>query len=247
MIEMRKCYAVLFMFIIFSLVTGIQNTFADVEVLASNPALAVPDNAYDGTLPSMACDSVNLLGDGTDFVNGPVQVDIAIDHTWVGDLVFKLQTPAGTVTTLMSRPGLAEAADDGTGCCGDSDNLVSGSPVTFRNGGVTDAEQMGAAGGDVCSVDLLCDYFPNPGAGGGTNLADFDGENAVGLWTFCVGDAVAGDAGTLQSWTLTVNTDAGAAAVPTTVPTMNEWGMIIFMVLAGIASIYYMRRRRKTA
>jgi hypothetical protein len=31
------------------------------------------------------------------------------------------------------------------------------------------------------------------------------------------------------------------------VPTMNQWGMIIFMVLAGIASIYYMRRRRKTA
>jgi hypothetical protein len=28
------------------------------------------------------------------------------------------------------------------------------------------------------------------------------------------------------------------------VPTMNEWGMIIFMVLAGIGSIYYLRRKR---
>jgi hypothetical protein len=27
-------------------------------------------------------------------------------------------------------------------------------------------------------------------------------------------------------------------------PTMSEWGMIIFMVLAGIGSIYYLRRRR---
>jgi hypothetical protein len=29
------------------------------------------------------------------------------------------------------------------------------------------------------------------------------------------------------------------------IPTMNEWGMIIFMVLAGLGSVYYMRRRRK--
>lgn len=29
-----------------------------------------------------------------------------------------------------------------------------------------------------------------------------------------------------------------------TVPTMTEWGMIIFMLLAGLGSIYYLRRRR---
>ena len=28
------------------------------------------------------------------------------------------------------------------------------------------------------------------------------------------------------------------------VPTMNEWGMIIFMVLAGLGSVYYMRRKK---
>ena len=38
-------------------------------------------------------------------------------------------------------------------------------------------------------------------------------------------------------------------AVPITatnvsVPTMSEWGMIAFMLLAGLGSIYYMRRRR---
>jgi hypothetical protein len=30
--------------------------------------------------------------------------------------------------------------------------------------------------------------------------------------------------------------------VPCTVPTVNEWGMIIFMVLAGIGSVLYIRR-----
>jgi hypothetical protein len=26
---------------------------------------------------------------------------------------------------------------------------------------------------------------------------------------------------------------------------MNEWGMIIFMVLAGLGAIYYIRRQRR--
>ena len=30
------------------------------------------------------------------------------------------------------------------------------------------------------------------------------------------------------------------------VPTMNEWGMTIFMVFAGLSSVYYMRRQRRT-
>jgi hypothetical protein len=30
------------------------------------------------------------------------------------------------------------------------------------------------------------------------------------------------------------------------VPTINEWGMIIFMVVAGLGAVYYMRRRKTT-
>ncbi len=38
----------------------------------------------------------------------------------------------------------------------------------------------------------------------------------------------------------------GPAQMATNVPTMNEWGMIIFMALAGIGSLYYLRKRRRT-
>lgn len=31
----------------------------------------------------------------------------------------------------------------------------------------------------------------------------------------------------------------------TSVPTMTEWGMIIFMVLAGVGAVYYMRRQKR--
>jgi hypothetical protein len=34
-------------------------------------------------------------------------------------------------------------------------------------------------------------------------------------------------------------------ADPEPVPTMTEWGMIIFMFLAGLGSVYYLRRRRR--
>ena len=35
---------------------------------------------------------------------------------------------------------------------------------------------------------------------------------------------------------------------PTTaVPTLNEWGMIIFMVLVGLMSVYYLRRQKAKA
>ncbi len=32
--------------------------------------------------------------------------------------------------------------------------------------------------------------------------------------------------------------------IPRSVPTMNQWGMIIFMVLAGLGAVYFMRRKR---
>jgi hypothetical protein len=38
----------------------------------------------------------------------------------------------------------------------------------------------------------------------------------------------------------TVWTKSGA---PVAVPTMNEWGMIMLLVLQGIAALYYLRRR----
>jgi len=35
-----------------------------------------------------------------------------------------------------------------------------------------------------------------------------------------------------------------AGPTPTSVPTMNEWGMIIFILLAGLCSVYYLRRQK---
>jgi len=44
-----------------------------------------------------------------------------------------------------------------------------------------------------------------------------------------------------------VSLSVSTAPAVTAVPTLNEWGMIIFMMLAGGVSIYYLRRQRAKA
>src|SRR3972149_118483 len=70
-------------------------------------ALAVPDDAYNGTQGSMACDTLTVVSEpGMDTIAGPVTVQIAMSHTWVGDMVIKLFGPTSNYT-LVSRPGFA--------------------------------------------------------------------------------------------------------------------------------------------
>jgi cysteine-rich repeat protein len=160
---------------------------------ASGLPLSIPDDGYNGTMASGACGTFNVSTMFTSIQY--VRVTIAASHTWVGDLVIKLRSPANTTTTLMSRPGLAEPSDGGVDSVnqswGDASNLGAGSPVTFRAGGMKDAETMGdnITGGVCCQDDMICSFTPNPGMGPGTGLGDFDLQNPNGTWQLCIGDA----------------------------------------------------------
>ena len=167
-------------------------------------SVAIVDDQYDGSLASMGCLTVAVPAGASAPLTG-VAVDLGVNHEWVGDLVVKLESPTGTVLTLMSLPGTAETVDDGSWSgLGAYAELQAASPVRFRNGGATDAEHMGAAddGTVVCLGDGLCDYSSNPGAGPGTDLSDFNGESPVGNWRVCVGDSDYIFDGTLTSATL---------------------------------------------
>src|SRR5262249_7442776 len=92
--------------------------------------LSVPDDGYDDTLASMTCvDLVSTMPGTVDSVSA----SIAMTHPYVGDLTFKLKSPAGTVVTLMSRPGAAETSDNGADTpAGDSSDLQNAWPVVFE-------------------------------------------------------------------------------------------------------------------
>jgi len=198
--------------------------------------IPIPDDAYDGTIASMACD-------GTDVPDGTVasiNVDLGVDHSWVGDLTVKLVPPGGTdadALTLMSMPGLAESGDDGSDCCGDSSNMIATSPVNYADANAFDAEMMGATIlGDafVCQDDAECFFFPNPDTGPGTNLAQFIGQPAGGTWQVCVGDSAGGDTGSIVS----SNVDIAVG-----VPTINRVGLLLLLGLLAGGSLLLMRRK----
>lgn len=158
------------------------------------------DESYDGTITTMTCISLGVADEGYTAIQR-VEVTVGVEHNYLGDLVFKLISPSDTVLTLMSRPGHDEPVDTADGTSGDSSNLRASDPITFADDASTDAEQMGAGIGalaEACQDDGLCDYFPNPGAGPGTALSDFAGENPVGTWQFCAADADTGDSGTID-------------------------------------------------
>lgn len=211
--------------------------------------IPIPDDGYDGTLGSMACATFAEMASGT---VDDVDVTVAAEHTWIGDLVFKVVSPAGTVATVLSRPGFAELADDGTGCCGDSSNLALTSPITFSTtNGVYDAETMGATlatGGVVCQDDIECDFIPNPGvaADSGDLSTIFDGETAAGTWQFCAGDSAGGDTGNLGAVSFNITAAGGPILPPESVPvpSLNAAGLLVLALLLVVASGWIIRRQR---
>lgn len=181
---------------------------AQTEVFTA-PALymPIPDDAYDGSLASMYCRTFEVADDGIDVVTG-IELSLGIAHSFIGDLVIKLQTPALEVLNVMTRPGHVEMLDNGFGGPGDSSVLIGNQPIRFADDAPYSAEKMGnklGAGQAVCIQDLQCDFRPSPGKGPGTNFAALVGTGAAGSWRVCVGDAGPGHAGTVNSIALTID------------------------------------------
>lgn len=178
---------------------------------ASSPALDMSglDGAYTGNPATMSSDAITVSGVTGTYVLD-MSVDVAIQHTWIGDLTLKLVSPDGDTLTLMSRAGLAETVDGAGECCGTGSDWT-GETVTFIDGGATDAELMvGPPSGT---------YFPSPGitAYPTQDFASLLGGTLNGTWTLYLGDGAAGDPGTLDSWSISITTASPSFTLEKTV------------------------------
>ena len=70
-------------------------------------------------------------------------------------------------------------------------------------------------------------------------LADLIGDDALGTWTLRVIDSFAGAAGQLNSWGLSVTTDAArTGAVLTAVNPINETGSAVATLVSGLELVF---------
>jgi len=173
-----------------------------------SPALAFVDNAYDGSQASMQCVALAASGSGGVTV-ASVEVRLALQHSQVGNLVFKVFDPSNFEVRVMSRPGHKEMMDDGAGDqTGYIANADPAYPLTFQDGAKTSAEDLGknlAATDTVCKDGpKLCAYKPEPDKGPGFKLSDFAGKDPKGTWKVCVADAANAGLGSLHAVTLTL-------------------------------------------
>ncbi len=70
-------------------------------------------------------------------------------------------------------------------------------------------------------------------------------QNANGSW---IGDNYNWTGPLATAWNVNILNGTAVAPTPTapkTVPTITEWGMMIFMMFAGLGSVYYLRRQRR--
>jgi subtilisin-like proprotein convertase family protein len=198
--------------------------------------LAIPDDGYDGTLGSMASSTITV-GALAEPVVTDVNIVVSLDHTFAGDLTIKLRSPLGTIITLLNRPGLL-TTDDGSQTGGDSSNFEAGFSIVFDDTATADAEDMGQG---LLDDDIIGDtpvnsspavYFPDADGAAGDLLKTFHGENGVGVWTLYLGDSAAGETGSLQQWSLLLQT-----VVP-------EPATGLLLASAGLIAMRRPRRRR---
>jgi serine protease len=117
-----------------------------------------------------------------------LNVKLNISHTWDSDLYIYLKSPSGTTVLLSNHRG------------GSGDNFTN----TVFDDEATTAIRYGTA-------PFAGSYRPEQA------LSVFDGKDAKGTWTLVVKDTAAGDTGTLNSWSLTIQARDSAPIGPASV------------------------------
>ncbi|MCB0686218.1 MAG: proprotein convertase P-domain-containing protein [Saprospiraceae bacterium] len=174
---------------------GVTNVCGD--YVATGLPLQIPDNVPTGVTSTI---NVTATGSITD-VNIK---NLSGTHSYIGDLIFTLKSPAGTIVTLIDRD------------CNDA-------RYQDFNVGLDDA----AAGA------LPCPYVGGVTAKPVGNLSDFNGQSPTGEWVLTVSDNFEEDAGSLEGWTLEICVSGGGVPCPSTIA-VNELAIASGTYQAGV-------------
>ena len=158
------------------------------DVVFGPLSLSIPDSN-----PTGSTNVQNVSGLGGNIVD--LDVDVAINHSWFGDLIVQVEH-LGTIVTIVDRPGVPVLST--VGCPANNPDIV------------LDDEGTGGNVEDLCSAanDSTLPVPPSPPNYVPNNpLSAFDGLSPNGDWTITVSDNAGIDTGTLIRWSLHISTD----------------------------------------
>ncbi len=163
---------------------------ATVPTATQSTPVAIP------TGPAVVSSMLVVSGAGTSILD--VDATTFITHTFAANLDVTLTSPAGTVVTLTTDNG-AGNDDVFNGTVWDDDANPGGQvPYTTNNGLVTDQAYV--------NLTTASPLVPEEAT------AAFIGENPNGTWTLTVSNDLAGDGGSVNSWSLDIDTFSCASA-----------------------------------
>jgi uncharacterized repeat protein (TIGR01451 family) len=155
-----------------------------VPTVTNSTPVAIP------TGPAVVTSTIVVSGAGTSLID--VNATTFIQHTFSADLDVTITSPAGTVVTLTTdNGGSNDDVFNGT-VWDDSANPGGQVPYTTNDGLVTDHAYVNLA--------LASPLVPEEA------MAAFVGEDPNGTWTLTISDDLAGDGGSLNSWSLDIKT-----------------------------------------
>jgi subtilisin-like proprotein convertase family protein len=175
----------------------------------TGPAVSIPDNLAAGVninLPVTGVASITDLNFRFDAASSGTcnatigNTNAAVDHTFIGDLIFKLTSPLGTSVTIMNSRG------------GTTENICT--TLLDDDGGFPSLSTVPGVTGTFLSGNFAPD---NP-------LSVFDGQNPNGTWVLNVSDNAAIDVGSLRRFSLIFTTVAPCPCVAPTItaPTVTQ-------------------------
>lgn len=160
------------------------------------PASATPLSATSSASISIPENNIAGINSTVNFVtHGVIEsltVTVAVNHTYVGDLIYTL-SHGGETIRLMNRPGSPVGNS--------SDDLQSGAPLHFSDAAALAAQTIGVGctTGPLGSVGSGCQnlaFKPTD------SFALFFGDDVFGGWVLNVSDRANLDIGNLTGWTI---------------------------------------------
>jgi hypothetical protein len=204
--------------LIFGLILSNQASAGIIDL--SGSGFNIPDNNAGG-----ASSTITI---GVDETISNVEVTLfGLNHTWVGDLIARITSPAGTTRDLFFRVGPGFFGDssnvDGNYRFADGGNNFAAAAAATGGGGVIPGGTYEAATDGDVPISLA---------------AAFAGESTQGDWTLVISDNAGADTGTLGGWGLDIR--SSVTAVP-------EPGHLTLFVIAGVTMLKRRRRGPKAA